>query len=155
MPYEEGLTARENYDEARAAFENASAQLRAQQERVRKKKIRAPFTGVLGLRQMDLGEYLEPGAHIVSLRTLDPIYVDYSLPQRHFHELSENQRVEVHPAARPERVFEGRVIAFEPGISVATRSFSVRGMLENPTRYLRPGMFVEISSFAGRCLPAW
>jgi membrane fusion protein (multidrug efflux system) len=113
---------------------------------IEKKAIRAPFNGLLGIRQVDFGQYLAAGSQIVSLQVLDPIYVDYSLPERELARLSEGQDVTVRVAAHPDQLFKGHVTAISPRIDVLTRNIPVRATLENPHHQLRPGMFAEVRS---------
>jgi membrane fusion protein (multidrug efflux system) len=131
-------------DEARLRLDNAIAQLAAKQAIIAKKRITAPFSGWLGIRQVDLGEYLQPGTAIVPLDSLDPIFVDFSLPERHFDQVSIGQPVEVTVQAFPDEHFTGRISAMNPGIDPGTRSLRLRATLENPEARLRPGMFAEV-----------
>lgn len=149
---------RSDVDEARLRLENARAQVAAKQAIIGKKYITAPFAGWLGIRQVDLGEYLQPGAAIVPLETLDPIYVDYSLPERHLDQVSVAQAVEIQVQAFPGKTFTGRISAMDPGIDPGTRSLRIRATLENPQARLRPGMFAEVRTVlperaAGLTLP--
>lgn len=130
-------------DEARAQLDSATAQVGAKRAVIAKKKIRAPFAGRLGIRLVDIGDYLEPGVPIVPLEALDPIYVDFSLPERHLARVEEGQPVEVRASARPDETFSGEVSAINPAVDVATRSLKLRATLANPEGRLRPGMFVE------------
>jgi membrane fusion protein (multidrug efflux system) len=98
----------------------------------------------LGIRQVDLGEYLQPGTAIVPLEALTPIYVDYALPERHLDQISVDQAVEIEVQAFPGEVFTGRITALNPGIDPGTRSLRVRATLENPQARLRPGMFAAV-----------
>ncbi len=142
----EKLVSRSDYDAAQAALESAAAQVDSQRARINKKAIRAPFAGLLGIRQVDLGQYLSPGAEIVSLQSLDPIYAEYSLPERHLSELAVGQPVEVNVAAYPGRTFAGRISAVSPRIDANTRSVRLRATLKNPEQLLRPGMFAEVDT---------
>ena len=135
---------RSEYDEARAKLDNAEAQVASKRALIEKKGIRAPFSGWLGIRQVDLGEYLAPGSQIVPLEALDPIFADYSLPERHFAELSVDQKIIIQVQAYPGQSFEGRIIAINPGVDPGTRSIQVRATLSNPDARLRPGMFAEV-----------
>jgi len=137
---------RSDVDEARLRLANATAQLAAKQALIAKKRITAPFTGWLGIRQVDLGEYLQPGAAIVPLEALVPIYVDYALPERHLDQISVGQAVEIAVQAFPGEIFTGRISAVNPGIDPGTRSLRVRATLENPQARLRPGMFAEVNT---------
>jgi membrane fusion protein (multidrug efflux system) len=133
-----------DYDEARATLDATEAQVSGQQALIDKKRIRAPFDGRLGIRRVDLGEYLTPGAPIVPLEKLDPIYVDFQLPERELARVSDGQGVEIRVQAYPDEVFRGSIIAIDPGVEVGSRSFRVRGQLANPTQRLRPGMFADV-----------
>lgn len=137
---------RSEYDQAEANLDNAAAQVASQQARIRKKHIKAPFAGQLGIREVDLGQYLAAGDRIVSLQSMDPIFVDYSLPERYLDELSIGQVVEVRVQAWPGKVFTGTISAISPRIETATRSVPVRATLVNPEQLLRTGMFAEVKT---------
>jgi membrane fusion protein (multidrug efflux system) len=131
-------------DEARLRLENATAQLAARQAVIAKKHVTAPFSGWLGIRQVDLGEYLQPGTAIVPLEALTPIHADFALPERHLDQISVGQAVEIEVQAFPGEVFTGRITALNPGIDPGTRSLQIRATLENEQARLRPGMFAEV-----------
>jgi len=135
---------RSDVDEARLRMENASAQLAAKQAIIAKKRLTAPFSGWLGIRQVDLGEYLQPGTAIVPLEALDPIHVDFALPERHLDQISVGQTVEIEVQAYPGEIFTGRISALNPGIDPGTRSLRIRATLENQQTRLRPGMFASV-----------
>ena len=141
---EDKSVSRSDYDEARAALDSAEAQVAAQQALIAKKKIRAPFGGRLGIRRVDVGEYLTPGAAIVPLEQLDPIYVDFTLPERELARVETGQTVEVRVQAYPDQAFSGRILALDPGVEVGSRSFRLRAQLGNPDGRLRPGMFADV-----------
>jgi membrane fusion protein (multidrug efflux system) len=132
------------YDQTRAQLDIAEAAVAAERAAIAKKKIRAPFAGQLGISDINLGEYLSPGAGIVSLQTLDPVYVDYTLPERHFEQIGVGQKILVNVQAFPGRIFEGRISAINPGIDPGTRSARLRATLANPEQLLRHGMFAEV-----------
>jgi membrane fusion protein (multidrug efflux system) len=131
-------------DEARVRLESATAQLAAKRAIIAKKHITAPFNGWLGIRQVDLGEYLQPGTAIVPLDELTPIHMDFALPERHLSQISVGQTVEIMVQSFPEEVFTGRITAMDPGIDPGTRSLQIRATLENQQARLRPGMFAEV-----------
>lgn len=137
---------RADYDEARAKLESAQASVVAKQALIRKKTVRAPFAGKLGIRQIDLGQYLAPGSQIVLLQQLDPIYADYSLPERYYDQVSVDQDVALTVEAYPDNVFSGKITALNPGIDPGTRSIRLRARLDNPDGRLRPGMFAHIKT---------
>ncbi|MCB1791808.1 MAG: efflux RND transporter periplasmic adaptor subunit [Gammaproteobacteria bacterium] len=133
-----------DYDEARATLDSAEAQVAAQKALIEKKRIRAPFSGRLGIRRVDVGEYLTPGAPIVPLEQLDPIYVDFTLPERELAHVTTGQAIEVQVQAYPDQAFAGAVEAIDPGVEVGSRSFRVRARLGNAEQKLRPGMFADV-----------
>ncbi|MEE8429297.1 MAG: efflux RND transporter periplasmic adaptor subunit [Gammaproteobacteria bacterium] len=132
------------YDELQAQLDNAEATVNSKYASLAKKKIRAPFAGLLGIRQVDLGEYLSPGVQIVPLQALDPVYVDYALPERNFEQLSVGQPILVEVQAYPGRIFAGSISAINPGIDPGTRTVRLRATLDNSEQLLRPGMFAEV-----------
>lgn len=142
--FREQSVSRAEFDEAKARLENTEAQVASKQALINKKRIRAPFSGSLGIRQVDLGQYLAPGSPIVPLQALDPIYVDYSLPEQHFDKLSVGQQVLLEVPAYPSDTFKGRIVAMNPGIDRGTRTVRLRALLNNPKFRLRPGMFAEV-----------
>jgi membrane fusion protein (multidrug efflux system) len=132
------------FDEARARLESANAAVNTQQERLDQKTIRAPFPGVLGIRRVSVGQYLSPGSDIVELQRLDPIYADFTLPERFLTDIESGQAIEVNTSAFDE-TFEGTITAIDSAITEETRAVSVRATLENPDGRLRPGMFAEVT----------
>lgn len=135
---------RSEYDEAQAKLDSARAEVASKEAIIDQKAIHAPFKGYLGIRQVDIGEYLAPGSQIVPLESLDPIYVDYSLPERYIASLSAGQNVEIQVQAYPQQHFEGHISALNPGIDPGTRSLHIRATLANPDELLRPGMFAQV-----------
>lgn len=143
---EKNAVSQADYDEARANLDNAEAQVSSQRELLQQKQIRAPFSGRLGIRQVDVGEYLSPGSPIVPLESLNPIYVDYSLPEKDLNRISVGQELTVTVKAWPDRVFRGEISAINPGIDPETRNVRIRGTLQNPEQLLRPGMFAQVNT---------
>jgi membrane fusion protein (multidrug efflux system) len=135
-----------DYDEAKAQLDSAEAAAAGKRALIAKKRITAPFDGQLGIRLTDLGEYLAPGSRIVPLDALDPIFVDYALPERHLPELAVGKQVVVKVAAYPDREFAGRITAINPSIEEKTRTVRVRASLDNKDHSLRPGMFAEVAT---------
>lgn len=138
-----------DFDTAEATRRGAEAQTAAKRAIIEKKTIHAPFPGLLGIRLVDLGEYLPPGSRIVLLQSLDPIHVDYTLPERYFDLLSPGQSITLTVSAFPNATFSGRVAAIDPGIDPGSRSMRIRATLVNPDERLRPGMFAEIRTLIG------
>jgi len=135
---------RSDYDEAKARLDRGTAAVEGKRALIEKKAIRAPFSGLLGIRRVEIGDFLAPGSKIVALESLDPMFVDYSLPEQHFAVVHSGQRVTVAVRAWPGRLFEGEVTAISPGVDAGTRSIRIRATLENPEGQLRSGMFAEV-----------
>jgi len=136
-------TSQSTYDTAQATLNKAKAAVTAEHARIDQMAVRAPFSGVLGIRKVNLGEYLKAGAAIVPLQALDPIYVDFSLPERYLSELSSGQKVQVQVQAYPAQTFEGTISAISAKVDQATRNVQVRATLANADAKLKPGMFAE------------
>lgn len=134
----------------RAQLDQASAAVNSKRAEIDKKQIRAPFSGELGMRQVDLGRFLEKGAAIVSLQQLDPIYLDFTLPERHVGKLAINQAMDVTVQAYPGRHFQARIQAIDPALQLNTRSLKVRASLDNHDKSLRPGMFAQVEIASGQ-----
>jgi membrane fusion protein (multidrug efflux system) len=130
-------------DEVVAQLAQARAQVQSKKALIEKKTIRAPFDGQLGIRRVNLGQFLPAGSEIVELEALDPVYVDYSLPERHLARLRVGQDVRITVSAYPGRVFEGRIQAISPAVDRETRNVRVRALFASPDGLLRPGMFAK------------
>ena len=110
---------------------------------VAKKAIRAPFSGRLGITTVNPGLYVNPGDKLVTLQTIDPIYADFSLPQRQIASLTVGQVVNVHTDAFGGETFSGKISAISPKVDATTRTVSVEATIPNPQRRLLPGMFAR------------
>jgi membrane fusion protein (multidrug efflux system) len=131
-------------DAAEATVKQTRAQVDNLRAIIAKKTVRAPFAGRLGIRQISVGQFLNKGAPVVSLQALDPVYVEFSLPQQRLGALSENMVVRVKSDAYPETAFEGRLTAVNPEVDPVTRSVRMQATLANGSGKLRPGMFVTV-----------
>ena len=127
-----------------AQFKQASAQVDNIRAVVAKKTIRAPFAGRLGIRLINLGQILKEGDAIVTLQTLDPIYLNFSLPQQQLAVVAPGSVVRVLTDAAPGQNFEGKINAINPDVDPTTRNFRVQATLANPGEKLRPGMFGSV-----------
>ncbi|HTQ71803.1 MAG TPA: efflux RND transporter periplasmic adaptor subunit [Acidocella sp.] len=136
-------------DTDRANLDAAQAQVAAQQASMAEKIVRAPFSGRLGIRQVDLGQYLQPGSAIVTLEQLNPLFVDFYLPQQALAQLQVGQAVDVGLDAYPGQNFKAKITAIGATVDSATRSIAVRAVLENDQLRLRPGMFTTVSVETG------
>ena len=131
------------------AAATAQAQVDAQRALIEQKTIRAPFSGVLGIRKVNLGQFVSPGDAIVSLQQLDPIYLDFSLPEQRIGQLVEGSMVRATVDAMPGAVFDGKVTAIEPQVDPNTRNFRAQATLQNPDGKLRPGSFAHVGFALG------
>lgn len=122
----------------------ARAQVAQQAATVEKKSIRAPFAGRLGITTLQPGQYLNPGSTLVTLQTLDPIYVDFTLPQQQLGHLDVGQTVQLTVDAFPGQTFSGKINAINPTIDPATRNVQAEATVANPKRQLLPGMFAKV-----------
>lgn len=148
--FEAQAVSKADFENAEASLKSAEAQVAEQQAIVDKKRIRAPFAGHLGIRNVDPGQYVGAGAQIVTLQTLDPIYVDFSLPQQNLAQLRVGQRVAAKSDTYADSSFSGVISAIDPKVDVDTRNVQVRATLQNPQRKLLPGMFVNVSIDIGK-----
>src|SRR5690348_4840960 len=130
-------------------LKNARAQVEQQKAMVDKKILRAPFTGHLGIRAVDVGQFLNAGTTVVTLQALDPIYVDFTLPQQALSEIREGQLVTATVDTFPDQSFVGKITAINPLVDVATRNVSVRATLANPDHLLMPGMYAKVTIDVG------
>jgi membrane fusion protein (multidrug efflux system) len=131
-------------DQADAAWKQAKANTAAIQAVIDKKTIRAPFAGKLGIRQVNLGEYVDAGKPIVSLQSLTPVYADFSVPQQELSQIKTDMTVRVMLDTYTNRQFEGKLTAINPDLDPITRSVRLQATLDNPEQLLRPGMFARI-----------
>jgi len=138
------VTSADELDQAEAQVKETAAQVGVIRAAIAKKTVRAPFAGHLGLRQVNLGEILKEGTAIVSLQNLDPVHVDFSLPQRELARLTPNMKVRVASDVAPGEIFEGKLIAVNPEVDPVTRNVRVRALVANPGGQLRTGMFASV-----------
>jgi membrane fusion protein (multidrug efflux system) len=153
---ESGIIALADYDKAAAELTQGDAKVGEIGATIARKTIRAPFSGVLGIRQVNLGQYLASGAPIVSLQTLQPIYVDFSVPQQQVASLHAGTAVQLTAEGRET---QGKVSAIDSVVDPATRNIQVRATFANADNRLHPGMYVEPrvvlgASQTGLVLPA-
>jgi membrane fusion protein, multidrug efflux system len=132
-----------------ANLKNAQAQAAQQQAILDKKTLKAPFTGHLGIRAVDLGQYLGAGTVIVTLQALDPIFVDFFVPQQSIDQLKLGQQVAVKIDAFKDQTFPGEVSAINPKVDASTRNVQVRATLKNADHKLIPGMYATIGISTG------
>ncbi len=139
------IVSQADYDKALAVHEQALSQVKSVRTTIAKKTIRAPFEGRLGIRQVNLGQMLHDGDPVVSLQSLNPIYVNFSLPQQHMAMLRTGLAVSVTSDSLPGLSVGGRINAVNPLVDAETRNVQVQATLANHGERLRPGMFVNVT----------
>lgn len=132
-------------DERRAQRDRAEAAIQQLDARIAQKTVRAPFAGEIGLRRVNLGQYLSPGDAVATLTSLDELHVNFTVPQQDIGQLRQGAQVSVTADAWPDRTFQATVNAVEPRISDQTRNVTVQATLPNRDGALRPGMYVKVA----------
>ena len=140
----QNMVSQAELDAAEATLKQATANADAVKAVIEKKTIRAPFAGRLGIRLINLGQYLEAAKPIVSLQSLTPVYADFSLPQQELARLKAGMTVRVTTDAYPGQTFDGKLSAISPDLDQQTRGVGLRASFENAEQLLRPGMFVRL-----------
>ena len=131
-------------DQNISARDQAKAGIAKTQALIAQKRINAPFGGNLGVRQINLGEYLQAGAPVVTLTNLDTLYANFTLPEQTRSEIAVGQDVDIYVDAFPGQVFKGRVTTIEPQVDPDTRNITVQAALDNPDHKLLPGMYARV-----------
>jgi len=142
--HREGIISHAELDSTQATATRSIAQAESIRATIAKKSIRAPFAGRLGLRQVNLGQILREGDPITVLQTLDPIFVNFSVPQQHLADLGAETAVRITTDAARGTTFEGRINAVSPEVDLATRSLRVQATIANTEEKLRPGMYANV-----------
>jgi membrane fusion protein (multidrug efflux system) len=139
-----GVIAHSEYDNASAQQKATEAQVGDIKAAIARKTIRAPFTGLLGIRQVSLGQYLAAGQSIVALQSVDPIYVNFGVPQQDATQMRPGRALRVTNGDLPGMAFTGKITALDSVVSEQTRNIQVQATLANKGNRLRPGMFVQV-----------
>lgn len=137
--------AQSQYDTAEAQYKEGVAQADGIRAMIAKKNIRAAFAGRLGIRLVNLGQILNEGQPIVSLQSIDPIFVNFSLPQQQLAQVQTGLTVRVTSDALPGQAIEGRITAISPEVDAATRNIRIQATVANRQEHLRPGMFANVA----------
>jgi len=145
----EGVISKSEYDTTSAQQKQTEANVGEIRATIERKIIRAPFTGVLGIRKINLGQYLSAGSAIVQLQSLNPIYVDFGLPQQALTQVHVGRSLRVTSEDLPGKAFTGRVTALDSVVDQTTRNVQVQATLPNPEGKLHPGMFVQVAVVQG------
>ncbi len=143
------FASKSDLDAAQARVDQANAAVDLQRAMVSKKSITAPFAGSLGIREVDLGEFLPPGSKIVPLQDLDTLFLDFTLPENQMVGVQTGFTVEVSVDAYPERAFTGVITAINPKVEENSRNLKLRATLQNSDHALRPGMFARVALLIG------
>jgi membrane fusion protein (multidrug efflux system) len=149
----EGAISRSEYDRAAAEQKQTEAKVEEIRATIERKTIRAPFSGVLGIRQVNLGQYLSAGNPVVPLQSLDPIYVNFGVPQQQAEQVRIGGLVRIAVGDARAARFEGRVTANNSSVDEATRNMQIQATVANPRATLRPGMFVQTEVALGANRP--
>jgi membrane fusion protein (multidrug efflux system) len=147
---ERQLISQASFDVTAANLKSLQAQVAEQQAIVAKKTLRAPFAGHLGIRAVNTGQFINPGTVVVTLQALDPIFIDFSLPQQQLQQIKTGQTIAVKVDAYPGVGFPGRITTIDPKVDPATRNVAVRATLPNADRKLLPGMFATAEIITGQ-----
>jgi len=140
----QNVVSKAELDAAESKFRRLTAVVDQMRSNIRKKTIVAPFDGELGIRQVNVGQMINAGQQVVLLQSLDPVYVDFALPQQHLQNLSTGLEARVRTDALPGREFVGKLTAINSAVDTVTRNVTLQATLENPDHALRPGMFIKI-----------
>lgn len=143
------VVAQAEYDRVAAEAAQADARVGEIEATIERKRIRAPFAGVLGIRRIDLGQYMNGGDAVVPLQSMDPVYVNFALPQQEVAALKLGAEVRVAADSLPAGGLAGRVTAVNSVVDEATRTVQVQATFRNTARRLRPGMFVQVQTTTG------
>ncbi|MCG6910504.1 MAG: efflux RND transporter periplasmic adaptor subunit [Deltaproteobacteria bacterium] len=143
--YKKKVVSISQMDELRSRLEQAAAQVELIQASIAKKSVKAPFSGRLGFRQVNLGEVIMPGQSIVALQSLDSVYVTFQLPQQYLDKLKKNLVVRVKSDALGDQTLEGKISALNADVDSETRNIEVQAILPNRDGRLRPGMYVTVA----------
>jgi membrane fusion protein, multidrug efflux system len=144
------VTSEANLDTARAKRDTAAASVKRIEAVIAQKAIIAPFTGRVGIRKVEKGQYVAPGMALISLQALDPIRVDFPMPEQSIGKLRVGQTIQLTVDAYPREVFQGEIQFLDARVAQETRTLLVRGLLPNPQRKLLPGMFANVTVLAGQ-----
>ncbi len=145
----DGVVSRMEYDRATADQKQTAANVGEIRATIERKTIRAPFSGILGIRKVNLGQYLAAGNPVVQLQALNPIYVNFGVPQQEVGQVKIGRSLSVTTENLAGQVFTGRVTAFDSVVDESTRNIQVQATLPNPQGKLRPGMFVQVKVGVG------
>lgn len=147
--FETKSVSKDEVDNWQVQNSQALADIRLNRAMIERKVFKAPFSGRLGIRKVNLGEYLAAGTEIVSLQSYDKLYINFSFPQQEISQVNIGQTINFSVDAYPNKAFEGKVTSVNPEVNETTRNFLVQATIENKGEELRPGMFTKVSVNVG------
>lgn len=142
--FTKGFISTQARDEAESNFKIAQANYDLSQARLKKLEIKAPFSGIVGLRMVSIGDYVKDGQDIVNLEEIDPLKVDFRIPEIYLKQVAAGQALQITLDAFPNQIFRGKVFAINPLVDTNGRSIVIRAMVQNTEARLRPGMFARV-----------
>lgn len=145
--YKKAAVSKSDYDQALAQLRQSEAMVNRSLVVINQKNVRAPFSGKIGIRQVNLGQYVNAGDTLVSLQSQDPLFVDFSLPEKYLKNLSVGQKFSITVNTYPGEQFDGVITALNSLISTDTRNINVRGTLPNKDNRLYPGSFANVTVY--------
>ena len=151
--FDQKAIAQSDFDLANAQYKSAEAAVGQAQASIDRKTIRAPFAGVTGIRQVNLGQYVNSGDAIVTLQAMDAVFMNFSVPQQDFRALTLGSTVDATVEGSKDSVFHGKVTAIDPVVNDATRNVSVQATFPNPRGELKPGMYATVRVVVGEGQP--
>ncbi|MEM7561709.1 MAG: efflux RND transporter periplasmic adaptor subunit [Pseudomonadota bacterium] len=142
---DQSFVTKNDIDNQASQVDISEAQVSVAKAALSKKRIYAPFSGTLGIRQVDIGEYIAPGSTVVTLLSLDRLYLDFTLPERYFNDLIAEQNIRFQVKSYPDKTFNAKVETWNPELDRNTRNIQVRAVVDNRERLLAPGMFTDMN----------
>ncbi|MGB6976682.1 MAG: efflux RND transporter periplasmic adaptor subunit [Gammaproteobacteria bacterium] len=153
--YKKHFVSTSDYDTAAANLQSTKAQVAQVQAQLAQMLIKAPFSGKLGLKQVDLGDYVTAGQILVNLQDTDPLRVDFSVPETSLSKVAIGDTVLIRTNSYPDQTFKGKVYAFEASIDPNTRTLAMRANIPNKDNKLIPGSFVDVTLLLGKTQKLW
>lgn len=147
--WQRNSTSKAEYDQRQSQLDQAQARVAAQISRMEQKQLRAPYAGRLGIRRVNIGQYVHAGDPMISLQSLNKVFINFTLPEQRFRDVHVGMAVRARMDALGNAAFDGKITAIEPVIDADTRNFDVQATFANPQQLLRPGMFARISLNVG------
>jgi len=147
--FKKGYVSQADLDAAQSRRNVLAASIDRVKALIAQKTVYAPWPGRLGLRQVDVGEFLSPGKSIVWLQSLDPIYLDFPVPEDQFGRITTGEKVEAELPAYPGQVFAGQIVSTDAKMSASSRAITVRAVFDNPDHKLLPGMYAAVTVLTG------